>query len=208
MSRTGILMRLWWTAVLTMCAVSASAQQPSDRELIADLRGGGFVIYFRHADTGPAYVEPPTVDLARCETQRNLDDNGRAQAAEIGRQFQRLGIPVGPVLSSEFCRCRDTAQLAFGRYEIAHTLTGVRRDPEHAQARQEASRGLRMLLSTPPPAGRNTVLVSHGFNLIDLEGLYLSVQGEAAIYRPDGAGGYSLVARVPPEQWRNFTASD
>jgi phosphohistidine phosphatase SixA len=207
-SRARILAWLGWTLVSVVCAASASAQSLAERELARALREGGYVIYFRHADTGPAYVEPPTVDLARCETQRNLDDTGRAQAAEIGRQFRRLGVPVGPVLSSEFCRCRDTAQLAFGRYEIAHTLTGVRRDPEHAQARQEASRGLRMLLSTPPPAGQNTVLVSHGFNLIDLEGLYLSVQGEAAIYRPGGAGGYSLVARVLPDQWRHFPASD
>lgn len=208
MARAGAAAWVVWVFVSTGLAAGALAQQPSDTELVAALRQGGHVIYFRHADTGPAYIEPPTIDLTRCETQRNLDDGGRAQAAEIGRQFRRLGIPVGPVLSSEFCRCRDTAQLAFGRYEIARTLTGVRRDPEYAQARQDAARGLRALLSTFPPAGQNTVLVSHGFNLIDLEGLYLSVQGEAAVYRPDGAGGYSLIARVLPQRWRELAPRD
>ena len=52
------------------------------------------------------------------------------------------------------------------------------------------------------------MLVSHGFNLIDLEGLYLSVQGEAAIYQPDGAGGYSLLARVLPSQWLGLSATE
>ena len=113
-----------------------------DAELVAALQRGGNVVYFRHADTGPASPEPPTVDLTRCETQRNLNDNGRAQAQEIGRQFRRLRIPVGAVLSSQFCRCKDTAQLAFGRFEVVPTLTGVARGPEFAQARRSASDGL------------------------------------------------------------------
>jgi broad specificity phosphatase PhoE len=192
--------------VLASAAGAASGQTLSDPELVAALQRGGNVIYFRHADTGPAYPELPTVDLERCETQRNLNDAGRAEAAEIGRQFQRLGIVVGTVLSSQFCRCKETAQLAFGRYETAPTLTGVARGPEFAQARERASKGLRALLSTPPPEGKNTVLVSHGFNLIDLEGLYLSTQGEAAVYRPDGKGGYALLARVLPGQWSKLPA--
>lgn len=173
--------------------------------LVAQLQQGGFVIYFRHADTGPATVEPPTVVISRCETQRNLNDDGRAQARAIGEAFRALAIPVGQVLSSEFCRCWQTAELAFGRYALTRTLTGVRRDPDLEAARRAAADGLRRLLSTPPPAGENTVLVAHGFNLIDLEGLYLSTQGEAAIYRPAG-NGYRLVARVLPGEWTALAA--
>lgn len=200
----------WLGCIAALLLASATGVAPgqtlSDGHLVAALQRGGNVIYFRHADTGPAYPEPRPVDLERCETQRNLNDAGRAEAAEIGRQFQRLGIVVGTVLSSQFCRCKETAQLAFGRYETAPALTGVPRGPEFAQARERASKGLRALLSTPPPAGRNTVLVSHGFNLIDLEGLYLGTQGEAAVYRPDGKGGYALLARVLPEEWAKLPA--
>ena len=77
------------------------------------------------ADTGPATPDPPGIDLTRCETQRNLNDSGRAQAAEIGREFRRLRIPVGAVRSSQFCRCRETAQIAFGRYEVAAEVLNV-----------------------------------------------------------------------------------
>ena len=207
-SRGGVLVA-WLSAVLLASVWAAAPGSPlPDAELVAALQRGGNVIYFRHADTGPASPEPATVDLTRCETQRNLNDKGRAEAVEVGKQFRRLHIPVGAVLSSQFCRCKETAELAFGRFDIVPSLTGVARGPEFAQARLDASAGLRALLATTPPDGENTVLVSHGFNLIDLEQLYLSTQGEAAIYRPDGAGGYSLLARVLPSQWSQFPTTE
>ncbi len=172
----------------------------SGAALVSALRGGGLAIYFRHADTGSAYQEQG-VDLKRCETQRNLNDKGRLEAGQIGVQFRRLGIPVGDVLSSEFCRCRETAELAFGRYAIEASLTGVGRSSEAAPRRELATAGLKKLLATVPRAATNTVLVSHGYNLWDAEGFHLGTQGEAAIYRPDGQGGYFLVARLTPEQW-------
>lgn len=169
--------------------------------LVDRLREGGLVIYFRHADTGPAVPDGPGVDLARCESQRNLNDKGREEARRIGEQFMRLKIPVGRVLSSEYCRCWQTAQLMFGRYERTPTLTGVSRNADAEQARQRAMQGLRRLLSTAPEPGTNTVLVSHGFNLLDLEGFHLGTQGEAAIFRTLPEGGYRLVARLRPEEW-------
>ena len=200
----GAALTCWLTVVCALAsghAVPADAQDLSGGALLAALRNGGYVIYFRHADTGPATPDPPGVDLERCETQRNLDAKGRSEARAIGAAFQQLHIPVGRVLSSRFCRCRETAALAFGRYELASTLTGVPRGEQFTAAREQASGGLRELLSTPPQPGTNTVLVSHGFNLIDLEGLYLSTQGEAAIYQPLTPGGYRLVARVLPDGW-------
>lgn len=196
---------------LLLCALAAaaSAAQPgvpdaqqalAGESLLAALQRGGMVIYFRHADTGPAYLEQG-VDLARCETQRNLNDDGRSEAREIGAQFRRLQIPVGEVRSSEFCRCRETAELAFGRFVVEPLLTGVSRSAEAADRRNKATAGLKRLLAAPPSAGTNTVLVSHGFNLWDAEGFHLGTQGEAAVYRPDGAGGYVLVARLRPQEW-------
>jgi broad specificity phosphatase PhoE len=172
--------------------------------LSAALKQGGFVIYFRHADTGPAVPEPPGFDLVRCETQRNLNDDGREQARDIGRQFRRLGVPVGRVLSSEFCRCWQTAELAFGRYEKTSDLTGVPRAPQWDELRAQRAAALRRLLSAPPAAGQNSVFVSHGLNLWDLERFHLGTQGEAAVYRPDGRGAYTLVARLLPEDWANL----
>lgn len=198
------LAAMLWLCVSYAAGGAAGTPDPGNAKsgaaLVAALRQGGLVIYFRHADTGPAYQEQG-VDLARCDTQRNLNDKGRAEAEQIGDQFRRLRIPVGDVLSSEFCRCRETAELAFERYSIEPSLTGVSRSAEAAPRRELAAVGLKKLLATVPRDATNTVLVSHGYNLWDAEGYHLGIQGEAAVYRPDGRGAYALVARLTPEQW-------
>jgi phosphohistidine phosphatase SixA len=168
--------------------------------LVQALRQGGLVVYFRHADTGPAYQEQG-VDLAKCETQRNLNDKGRNEARDIGAQFRRLQVPVGEVRASAFCRCRETAELAFSKVLVDPVLTGVSRAPEAAAKRADATAGLKRLLASTPAPGTNAILVSHGYNLWDAEGFHLGTQGEAAVYRPDAKGGYALVARVLPEEW-------
>lgn len=172
----------------------------SGKWLAAALKRGGYVIYFRHADTGPAYAEQG-VDLKRCETQRNLNDNGREEAKLIGAQFRKLKIPVAEVLASEFCRCMETADLAFGRHRIEPLLTGVGRSAVAAPRREQAIAALKKMLAAKPAPGTNTVLVSHGYNLGDAEGFHLGTQGEAAIYKPDGTGAYALVARLMPREW-------
>jgi len=200
----GVLLAAFSTVVLS--APSGVPEQENalhGESLAAALKRGGYVIYFRHADTGPAYLEQG-VDLKRCETQRNLNDNGRAEAKLIGTQFKNLNIPVGEVLASEFCRCKETADLAFGRYKLEPMLTGVGRSAEAAPRREQAIAALKKLLAESPVPGTNTVLVSHGFNLWDTEGFHLGTQGEAAIYMPDGKGGYALVARLLPREWEEL----
>ena len=202
----GVVTTLAMLAVLSTVVLAAQSGVPeqehtlSGRSLAAALERGGYVIYFRHADTGPAYLEQD-VDLKRCETQRNLNDNGREEAKLIGAQFRKLKIPVGEVLASEFCRCVETADLAFGRHKIEPLLTGVSRSAEAAPRREQAIAALKKMLAASPAPGTNSVLVSHGFNLWDAEGFHLGTQGEAAIYKPDGKGGYALVARLLPREW-------
>ncbi len=77
---------------------------------------------------------------------------------------------------------------------------------EAAAKRERAIAGLKKMLATPPLAAANTVLISHGYNLWDTEGFHLGTQGEAAIYRPDGNGGYVLVARLTPDHWEPLPA--
>ena len=201
--------RLAGVLLLMLAVYSASGAPPGTpdpehalggKSLASALARGGYVIYFRHADTGSPYAEQG-VDLKRCETQRNLNDNGREDARLIGVQFKMLKIPLGEVLSSEFCRCKETADLAFGRHTLEPMLTGVSRSAEAAPRREQAIAALKKMLAATPAQGTNTVLVSHGYNLWDAEGFHLGAQGEAAIFKPDGKVGYVLVARVLPREW-------
>jgi phosphohistidine phosphatase SixA len=157
------------------------------------------VIYFRHAASNQAASGTDRANLDQCETQRNLTEEGRRQAREIGAAFKTLGIPVGAVLASPFCRCRDTASLAFGQYERSDALyyaIGV--DPAQRAGRNA---DLRRLLGTPPAPGTNTILVSHHANLKEVTGIWLKDEGMAEVFRRGPGLELEHVAEVPAEAW-------
>jgi broad specificity phosphatase PhoE len=164
-------------------------------KLVEALLQGGYVIYFRHAATDQSETDASPLNLKSCRKQRNLNDQGRADARAIGLAFLALDIPIGRVLSSEYCRTRDTAMLAFGQAEISSDLTGFPED-----LREQRIAALREVLSTRPESGTNTVLVAHGFNITNTAGITLA-EGEAAIFMPSDADGFTLLARVLPAEW-------
>lgn len=164
---------------------------------VKELREGGYVVAFRHAATDSGM--DTTDDLSDCTRQRNLNAEGRRQSREIGRAFERLGIPVGRVLASPFCRTRDTARIAFGRVRASRALLSVE---FFSSPREGRRKGLRRLLKAEPPGGTNTVLVSHGsaiFEATDRD----PEEGDAVIVGPGrGKRGYAVVSAVPVEDWR------
>ena len=93
---------------------STTHAQGDDEALVRALREGGVVFAMRHA-RAPGTFDPPGFKLGECSTQRNLDDEGRAQARRIGDWFASRKLQPQRVLSSPWCRCIDTATLAFGR---------------------------------------------------------------------------------------------
>lgn len=165
--------------------------------VVAALRQGGYVLYFRHAAADSATVQPAHLVLEDCRTQPGLSVGGRAQAESIGRAFERLRVPVGAVRSSPYCRCADTARLAFGYLLLDDDLR-----PLSDGAGEGRGAALGRLLATPPLPGRNSVLVGHAENLQQVAGIALE-EGEAAIIRPAPAGGsYSIIGRVRATQWQ------
>lgn len=178
---------------------------------VEELRRGGYVIVFRHGETDRSLLpreqrkpEPSPMDLANCDMQAKLTENGREDARAIGGAFRTLGIPVGQVLASGYCRTMETARLAFGRAEASDMLLhpaylpplGAQVPPPYPQRRE----ALKQVLATLVPIGTNTVLVSHGEIFRDLIGSE-GATGEGLIFKPDGQGGFTLVARVLPKAW-------
>ena len=85
------------------------------KNLINQLEDGGKLIFIRHA-YAPGNGDPAGFNLNDCSTQRNLSDDGRKQAQRIGEFFTKNKIEIDKVLSSEWCRCKETAKIAFKNY--------------------------------------------------------------------------------------------
>jgi broad specificity phosphatase PhoE len=192
--------------VLTGCggASAPATDEPLDPvQLVEALQEGGLVVYLRHAATDRSEEDTQIADLSRCEGQRNLTDAGRAQARVIGESFRALEIPVGGVRSSEYCRTRETAELAFGDVELDPDLTGFpNEDAPDFAARVQSTREL---LGQEPPGGENTVLVAHIKNIEAAARISIE-EGELAVFEPLGDGEFRHLGDVPASVWPQLVA--
>ena len=93
----------------------------SNDELISKLQSGGNIVFIRHA-LAPGNGDPDNIDLNDCKTQRNLNKTGIDQSKRIGLFFEKNNIPIDKVLSSEWCRCKDTAKYAFRNFQTFKAL--------------------------------------------------------------------------------------
>jgi phosphohistidine phosphatase SixA len=170
-----------------------------DRQLVEALRRGGHTIYFRHGPTDPNQRDTEPDNLGNCATQRNLTDAGRDQARAIGAALRSLRIPVGQVLSSEYCRALEYAVLMFGR-EPEREPSLALPDPLSEEQRARNTEALSALLAREPQAGENRGMVSHSPNIRLAAGVDLPEEGGAAVLRLEG-GTLRVVARVRPGEW-------
>lgn len=134
-------LRMSFCALLLATALpSARAADLSETELLKRIAQGGVVLMIRHAQTVPGIGDPPGFDLAKCSTQRNLDARGRDQARAFGSRLARAGVRPTRVLSSAWCRCKDTAQLAFGTHAVLPDLNSFFEDRGSEPAQTAALR--------------------------------------------------------------------
>jgi broad specificity phosphatase PhoE len=181
-------------AGLALALLALPAQAEASEALWALLKSGGQVVIMRHAATEPTPGDRDTMRLEDCSTQRNLSPSGRDEAKRIGSAFKASGITVDDVRSSLWCRCLDTAELAFGRVEPLSALNGgPRRDAALVAAR---AREVRALLGTAP-AGGNLVLVTHNINIRDATG-ESPEEGQLVIFTPLGGDRFTTVGRLTP----------
>jgi Histidine phosphatase superfamily (branch 1) len=165
----------------------------ADDEVARLLREGGVVIAFRHA-LAPGTFDPPGFKPGVCSTQRNLSEEGRAQARRIGEWFRQRDLKPAQVRSSPWCRCLDTATLAFGAAEPWAALGSPRGATESTNA--ESLAALRRALAAASVRGKPfEAWVTHMFVLSDLAGTN-SASGEGLVLRADAAGAPKVLARL------------
>ena len=165
----------------------SAARAQAGPDIAALLRAGGCAVMLRHAQTEPGVGDPPGFRIGECSTQRNLSAQGRAQARRIGEWFKARGLQARAVQSSAWCRCRDTADLAFGRHTVLPALASTFGGRADQMAQTQT---LRALLDSVP-AGQFDVWVTHQVNISSLTGEGPAM-GEAVIL---GAGG-KILART------------
>lgn len=184
-------MRHFILATIAFWLVS-SAFAGDDSKAWAALKAPGTIVLFRHA-TAPGGGDPAGYVLNDCSTQRNLDEQGRTQARRIGERFRAQGIKVEAVLSSQWCRTRDTAQLAFpGLSKDAPAFNSFFSDRSNEASQTAAAR--RQL-----GAWRGTgvlVVVTHQVNIAALTGIS-PASGEGIVLHRQGRE-LAVAAKITP----------
>ncbi|HUO22776.1 MAG TPA: histidine phosphatase family protein [Caulobacteraceae bacterium] len=204
---------------LTVGAAGAQAQTLSGPDLVAQLQRGGYVLLMRHAASPFAIPDKSAAEPDNTRSERQLDATGKRTATAMGQAMRTLKIPVGRVLSSPTYRALETARLAglpkpetFS--ELGDGGMGMQMamgPPQSAPPSQAPAQGawLRGQTADPPAAGTDTVILTHLPNIraaYPAEGAVLA-DGEALVFRPDGAGQAKLVGRIKIEDWPTLAAA-
>ena len=193
-----------FVALLAVCCSFAAFGQGADvQSLASTLKQGGYVIVLRHGATNRDQADTDPLNPDNVAKQRLLSENGREQAKQVGQAFRKLGIPVGTVYTSKFNRAVETGQLIGGgavtpTFDV--TEGGLVVTPIENDRRAEA---LKRMIATVPPAGKNTLIVTHKPNILDALGKdwFEVKEGEASVFRLDASGKPQLIARVQAVDW-------
>lgn len=187
-------MMLFLRLLVAGCLLQGAAVPAKAADAWTELAKPGAIVLFRHA-TAPGVGDPPGFAIDNCATQRNLDERGRAEARKLGELFRSRQVQVGAVLTSQWCRTRDTARLAFGdqvRDESAFN-SFFRSSQEDRQA--QTARARAVLSSWRGPGA--LVVVTHQVNIQALTGVGAS-SAEGVVVRPGENGSFRVVATLNP----------
>jgi hypothetical protein len=178
-----------WLVLVILTAAAASA---NETDLVPRLQQGGHALMMRHAHA-PGFGDPPLFSLDNCDTQRNLDHNGRAQAAAVGDWLRDRGIKSARVYSSQWCRCLETAQLLkLGPVTPLPALNSFFARPEN---RLNSLVALNAFLARQPADSPVIILVTHHVNLQAMTGFSVG-SGEAVILQLQPGDAPRVVGRL------------
>ncbi len=192
----------WWSlaggaAMLLAVAIAHPGQaNDADEDTWKALQSGGVIAMLRHA-RAPGTGDPAGFRLGACETQRNLNEVGRAQARALGGMFRERGVSVDGVYSSQWCRCLDTASLmALGEVNELPSVNSFFQRPERKAPQMAALRS--WLAENGRPQG-SIVLVTHQVVISALTGVFPR-SGETVVFQVGVGGKVSVIGRLPPPE--------
>ncbi len=137
----------------------------SSENVVKFLKEGKKIVFIRHA-LAPGNGDPNNFDIKDCSTQRNLNDEGRAQSKRIRNFFEKNNIKIDRVLSSEWCRCKDTAKIAFGKFETFSALNSFY-ETRFSKNKSKQMKDLREYISKWE-SDSNLIIVTHYVVILDI----------------------------------------
>jgi phosphohistidine phosphatase SixA len=190
------LIRRLAVVVSLLTSAAPVAAQGDESAAWAALAAGGHVALIRHAQTTPGAGDPPGWTLDDCATQRNLNEAGRREAAALGAALRARRIRIDAVLTSAWCRCRDTAALMdAGAATIEPSLANLFGNAPRA-ATQTAALRARVAAWRGPGT---LVMISHGSTILSLTGINpLPAEIVVVAPGPGDAGNPRVVGRIRP----------
>ncbi len=196
-------------AVLLLLLGRSQPAAADTREVISALKQGGYVLVFRHGATDDSQKDIYPFNFDDMKAQRQLSDKGRDTARQIGAAIKKLGIPVGDIYTSRLNRAIETGKLLSDKeVKPVDALTDSSAGSPSGMANPtggnaKAGIALRELVNAAPQAGTNTLLVTHKTNITDAFGKDASdvQEGEAFVYKSNGSGPSTFVARVKAADW-------
>tara|TARA_B100000131_G_scaffold60081_1_gene55658 strand:+ start:176 stop:724 length:549 start_codon:yes stop_codon:yes gene_type:complete len=153
----------------------------SDEKIINSLKEGGKLIFIRHA-IAPGNGDPEDFKIDDCSTQRNLNQSGIDQSKIIGLFFNENKLKIDKVLSSEWCRCKDTAEIAFKSFKTFKPLNSFY-DPRFADNEKKQIKDLKQFIKKWN-SDKNVVFVTHYVVILSLLNIGVS-SGEIVVADKD-----------------------
>lgn len=194
------LWRRWLGALVVLVLVIALPGRVAASDILALMKEPGHITFMRHAWApfeGAPKERVSAETLGPCETQRNLDDKGRADARSLGEKLRTAGVTFDLVYTSKWCRCRETAELIMGRpVENLALINSYFTDPDKTRGPAQQAALRRYLNETLTPSAR-ALMVTHGSLIQDLTGIFTD-ETEVVIVKADGRGGVVVVGRGFP----------
>lgn len=198
-TRAGDIRRRYIPLILGVLLTGwAGAALPASSDAAWDaLAQPGAIVLFRHANA-PGVGDPPGMRIGQCASQRNLDEAGRQQARRLGEQFRQRGVRVDAVLTSQWCRARQTAEFAFAM----QSASGVRDEPAfnswfggHGDATRQTAAAQALLARWRGPGV--LVVVAHQVNLTALTGVVPASAEGLVVRAVAGEAMLQVVGRLP-----------
>lgn len=195
--------------VALICLMPLRATAADISNIVPLLKQGGYVLVLRHGATDESQKDVYPFVFDDMKKQRQLSDQGRKVARDMGAAIKMLGIPIGQIYSSKLNRAIETGSLVSSAHITpVNELTDSGAGSASAMANPNGANtkignAIRALVNKPPATGTNNLLVTHKPNIADAFGKELAdvKEAETLIYQPNPSGPPTLVGRVQASEW-------